>query len=399
MKNFFIPLFLFLLMPLFLNCCSSKVDQYDLPEEDKTDYLQIAVIGVNNLIKNFWVTDEGIRPTWGGINIPADISDKRGQLWERAMMIFPMYHLYQLNNNSELHSKLLFEADRLKSKYEESILTQAGHHFNTALDECAWNAMMYMMFYELTGNTWYINISKNLINSAINRWTDRNDGSLFYSDKKDIKSLYTAGMVLAMLDIYDVTGEQEWLDKAKFHYGWMISLLERSDGLYWTDATASAPLGGDTPDRIREAGSVSFLAGNQAMCVITKRLYDIEKDEKYLARIKKTSLAISIMYNRNGIYLNDRDAWTNGVFMSNFAKMIAGRPDLDFGNGDLLLATARSIVAKDITEDGYYGGSWQGPAGKGSIWTDKGSVPQQIMTSGTTVHVLVAAAILNQSID
>ncbi|MGV8134174.1 MAG: glycoside hydrolase family 76 protein [Mangrovibacterium sp.] len=396
MKDFYISLLFSFLISLSLSSCNSSEDENDVPDEPNVEYTQMAVAGVNNLIKNFWEEGEGIRPTWGGINIADNISDKRGQLWERAMMIFPMYHLYQLNKNSDLHSKLLFEANRLKEKYDESILTQAGHHFNTALDDCAWNVMMFMMFYELTDDAWYITIAKGLINSSIERWTDPSDGALYYADNKNIKSLYAAGMVLSMIDIYDLTGEQEWLDKAKFHYGWMVSILGRTDGLYWTDADDAGPLGKDDPGRINEASSVSFLAGNQAMCLIEKRLYDIEKDESYLTRIKKTSLAICTIYNRNGIYLNDRDAWTNGVFMSDFAKMIGANPDLGYTNADLLLATARSIVAKDVTSDGHYGGSWQGPTGTGSKWTDGGSLPQQVMTSGTTVHVLVAAAILNE---
>ncbi len=396
MKDFYISLLFSFLISLSLSSCNSSEDENDVPDEPNVEYTQMAVAGVNNLIKNFWEEGEGIRPTWGGINIADNISDKRGQLWERAMMIFPMYHLYQLNKNSDLHSKLLFEANRLKEKYDESILTQAGHHFNTALDDCAWNVMMFMMFYELTDDAWYITIAKGLINSSIERWTDPSDGALYYADNKNIKSLYAAGMVLSMIDIYDLTGEQEWLDKAKFHYGWMVSILGRTDGLYWTDADDAGPLGKDDPGRINEASSVSFLAGNQAMCLIEKRLYDIEKDESYLTRIKKTSLAICTIYNRNGIYLNDRDAWTNGVFMSDFAKMIGADPDLGYTNADLLLATARSIVAKDVTSDGHYGGSWQGPTGTGSKWTDGGSLPQQVMTSGTTVHLLVAAAILNE---
>ncbi len=398
MKIFYFPLILCFLT-LSLSCCGSKKAKTNTPGES-VDYIQMAVTGMNNLIKNFWVDGEGIRPTWGGINIPDDVyketKDNRGQLWERSMMIFPMYHLYQLNNDPDLHSKLLFEAARLKNRYEESILTKASHYYNTALDDCAWNAMLYMMFYELTNDTWYVKITKDLINDAITRWTDPSDGALYYKDGVKFKSLYTTGLVMAILDVYDVTGEQEWLDKAKFHYSWMESLLGRPDGLYWTDATSSAPKGKDTPNRINEAGSVSFLAGNQAMCVIAKRLYNIEKDEIYLARIKKTSHAISTVYNHNGIYFNDRDAWTNGTFMSDFARMIAADPELAFGNADLLLATARSIVANDVTADGYYGGSWQGPAGKGSKWTDGGSVPQQVNTSGTTVHVLVAAAILSK---
>ena len=393
MKILLKPFILFLLIQFFIGCCGKK----DNIDNKSSDYTQMAVTGVNNLIKNFWVTGEGICPTWGGINIPEEYDDKRGQLWERATMVFPMYHLYQLNKDPDLHSKLLFEASRLKSRYEESILTMPGHYYNTCIDDCGWNAMMYMMFYDLTGDTWYVEVSKSLINNAITHWTDPNDGYLYYcKERHNFKSLYAVGLVMAMLDVYDVTKEQEWLDKVIFHDNWMVSLFERTDGLYWTNVESSGPQGKNNPDRIQETGSVSFLAGNQAMCVIAKRLYDIKKDEIYLTRIKKTSLALSTVYNNNGIYLNDRDAWANGTFMSDFAKMIGANSELAFANADLILATAKSIVDKTVTADGYYGGSWQGPAGSGSKWTDAGSVPEQIMTSSNTVHVLVAAAILNQ---
>ena len=387
------------LLPLFyimlLSSSCNKESNNNEPINNSADYTQMAVDGVNNLIKNFWVIGEGIRPTWGGTNIPDDISDKRGQLWERSMMIFPMYHLYKLNNDADLHSKLLFEADRLKSKYEESILTQAGHYFNTAIDDCAWNAMLYMIFYDLTKDEWYINIAKKLIDDAVKRWTDSRDGALYYRDGVNFKSLYTVGLVIAMLNIYDVTGEQDWLDKAKYHHRWMVSILGRSDGLFWTDVTSDAPHGIEAPDRIYEANSVSFLTGNQAMCILAKRLYDIEGNENYITQIKKTSRVISSVYNRGGVYLNDRDAFTNGVFMSDFVKKILVNPQFTFSNDDLLLATAESIVTKGMTPDGYYGGSWQGPTGKGSVWTECGSIPEQVMTSSTAVHVLVAAAILS----
>ncbi|MGQ8337185.1 hypothetical protein ACUNWD_11600 [Sunxiuqinia sp. A32] len=111
--------------------------------------------------------------------------------------------------------------------------------------------------------------------------------------------------------------------------------------------------------------------------------------------MKKTSLVISVAYDNNGIYQNDRDAWTEGAFMSDFAKEIVADPSLAASNDNLLLSTARSIASQDITNDGYYGGSWQGPTGTGSIWTEKGALPEQIMTSGSTAHVLVAAAVLS----
>ena len=63
-----------------------------------------------------------------------------------------------------------------------------------------------------------------------------------------------------------------------------------------------------------------------------------------------------------------------------------------------LLSNADSIMKNARTEDGYYDGSWQGPAGK-TVWSTKGSLPQQITTSGSTTSMVTAAAILEAKID
>ena len=67
---------------------------------------------------------------------------------------------------------------------------------------------------------------------------------------------------------------------------------------------------------------------------------------------------------------------------------------------ELLKNTALSIATNARTEDGYYGGSWSGPAeGSGSVWYNAGSVPQQSMTTGTSVMIITAAAILEAGIE
>ena len=66
----------------------------------------------------------------------------------------------------------------------------------------------------------------------------------------------------------------------------------------------------------------------------------------------------------------------------------------------LIYDTAVSIYNNARTADGYYGGSWSGPAeGNRSIWYIKGSTPQQCMTTGTSVMMITAAALLEAGID
>lgn len=50
--------------------------------------------------------------------------------------------------------------------------------------------------------------------------------------------------------------------------------------------------------------------------------------------------------------------------------------------------------SNERTSQGYYGGSWGGPAeSPGSIWCRKGSRPKQIMTSASSVNMIAAAAL------
>ena len=110
----------------------------------------------------------------------------------------------------------------------------------------------------------------------------------------------------------------------------------------------------------------------------------------------KTNEGILKYYVIDGVLLNDRDAWTNGTFAAFYATEVLSLPDTDEVT-QLLKDTAVSIITKDRTADGYYGGSWQGNA-EGGVWASGGSKPLQTMTSGTTVQIIVAAALAEAGI-
>ena len=133
------------------------------------------------------------------------------------------------------------------------------------------------------------------------------------------------------------------------------------------------------------------------MADIAAKLYKITENEMYLNRIQKINAGILKRYYKNGCLIADRDAWTNGSYAAYYAGNVLSLP----GTEDMraaLLSTADSIMKNARTEDGYYDGSWAGPAGQ-TVWSRKGSVPQQITTSGSTVSMVTAAAILEAKID
>ena len=224
-------------------------------------------------------------------------------------------------------------------------------------------------------------------------------GGLWYKDGVDYKSLYEAGIALDDLRLWEITGEQRFYDRSLQSYTWIQDCLGREDGLYFCEANSAGPVGEFSPDKIHEGGSCSFLAGNMAMASLSAKFYKLTNDQTYLDRAYKTTEGLLQYYNNNGVLLNDRDAWTDGNFTAFYVSSVLSLPDTEKMQS-LLKATAVSIVTNDRTPDGYYGGTWNGPTeGAEAIWTTGGSIPQQTMTSGSTVMIVVGAAMLEAGID
>ena len=133
-----------------------------------------------------------------------------------------------------------------------------------------------------------------------------------------------------------------------------------------------------------------------AMGVLHAHLYRLTGDDTYRLRAIRTAEAIlAHLVTGKGVYLNDRDAWSNGVFAGDWVREVLTLPGISAKHAAVLRATADSICHNARTADGFYGGSWSGPAeGPASRWFVGNSKPQQIMTSANSVNVIVAAAAL-----
>lgn len=370
------------------------------PDADN-HYRGIAELAVSDLIHNFWQGDAQtgyLRPTWQGL--PEDLADERGAIWEAAEVLFNIYDMWVLTGDKSYKDYMIAEANYFKTAFEAEDLEEAGALLHTASDDCAWHAMLYLNFHTVTGDEWFVERAINLLDNAYARWhDDAIGGGLWYRDDSDAKSLYEAGIALDWLRIWEITGEQRFYDLALESYEWLHTALGRDDGLYFCETTEVGPRGEFTPDAINEAGSCSFLGGNMCMAALSAKFYEITGAQAYLDRVYATNAGILRYYNRNGVLLNDRDAWTNGTFTSFYVSEVLSLPDTQEMQ-ELLQATADSIAQNARTADGYYGGSWQGPAdGAGSVWASGGSIPQQTMTSGSTVAILVGAALLEAGID
>ncbi len=361
-------------------------------------YLALARLATDDLISNFWTGDTKtgkIAPTWSGFT--GDLTDERGSIWETAMLYFCIYDMWRITGDSYYYDLISAEAKFFRNKFKAEELENAGGLFNWASDDCAWNAMMLVSYYTVTGDQWFLDRAIGLLDNVDKRWYDAELDGIYYKDGVDFMSLYEVGIAWAWLQIWEITGEQRFYDLALRSYNGMHDRLIRDDGIYYCEANRAFHKGNE--NEIGEAGSASFLTGNMAMAALSAKFYRITGDKKYLERAYKTNEGLLKWYDNHGVLLNDRDAWTNGTYAAFYASEVLTMPDTE-AMQKLLKDTAVSISINARTIDGYYGGSWSGPAeGSGSTWYCKNSVPQQSMTTGTSVLMVVSAAVLEAGIE
>ena len=360
-----------------------------------------AEAAVRDLLGHFWVGDPAsgrIAPTWNGYP-GTSLPDARGGMWERGTLLTALDNLHRVTGSPDLKQRITSDWQQVKARYTSDELEAAGPPIHSACDDSGWDALMYLRAYHVTADPVALKHAKALIDSACKRWLDDQlGGGMWYSDERKAKSLYQIGIVLAALEVYDLTKERPFLDRALACYNWMEQRLLRPDGLYWADFGATGPIGADRPDDIHEAGSVTFLGGDMGMGVAQARLFRITGDEAYRKKALRTADAIRTrLTDGKGVLLDDRDAWANGTFAGEWAREVLSLPGIAPQNLDLMRATARAIYIRARTANGLYGGSWNGPAdGPGSRWSSGGSRPQQIMTSANAVNMIVAAAALER---
>jgi len=373
---------------------------------------QQAVVAINDLIGHFWqgppdsgeiVTDSHHRLTLAG---------RRRSLWARGMFYIALENFYQITKDPTVGERLRAEWNHSKQENTDAEAEAVGEHSHTnfASDDSGWCAMVYLAAYRATGDPVALERARGIVNNAYARWMDDQlGGGIWYADPghkvKGVisprdKSLYATGLVYASVRLYAITHEHSFLDRALLCYNWMESHLRREDNLYWCGYNVTGPVGASRPNDVHEAGSVTFLSGNMGMGVLHALLFRLTGDDIFRQRALRTATALcrGLLVNADGVFIDDRDAWTNGTFAGEWVREVLTLPGISPADKEVLCKTATSIFTKARTADGFYGGSWSGPAqGEGSRWFRGGSTPQQIMTSASSVNMIVAAAALSCS--
>lgn len=359
----------------------------------------MAHTAVNDLLKHFWTGDPvsgHILNTYGGVSPPK--YDPRGVLWERSQFLCLLENYWEATHDKAILGRIQSDWKYLKSVYKPDELASCGvGSKNRASDDAAWSTWMYLKVYQATGDPESLSCAKALANATFSRWFSTDfGGGLWYSDDKTAKGLYMAANALGFLKLYEITGERSYLNHAMLCYNWMEEKFLRPDGLYWMGYTAGGPQGANNPHSYGEAGSCVYLGGAMAMGVLHARLFKITGNDMYRARALRTAKALRVsLVDSRGIFIDDRDAWDNGMFCGDWAREVLTLPGIDPLDIETLKNTAAAIFARDRTGEGLFGACWDGPVTEPNPWSKSptaGSIPKQIMTSASAAAMIVGAA-------
>lgn len=408
-----------------------RITNFTLTAETKNrDYTALAQQTYQNLMKNYldrannrlypvrWgfrdgdVTNTGRSVTVSGV----------GEVWESTVMMMALDTYAQtLEKDSaawtEVARIIANTVNMLNSGYTEKQMTTAASAPNYAMDDTGWNVMGLLLGYyynrELGNKTEAdrcLRYARGLFNSGYETFYSQTLGGLCYTTKQEDVSLYGAAMALAGFYLNQIAPDEQIEKRYTDIYNGLENLLRRPDGLYWCGVTATGAQGRDRPYGIGEAGSVTYLGGNMAMAVLNALLGETEKAEQTVLGI------VRYESDNGGAFLNDRDAWNNTFFLGMFVREVIPKGIAGDIAQRALDATVTRVLENACFADGYYSASWLGPREPSSVgypsegdystdgrnnWgkgynnngLNVGSTPNQIMTSASTAHVLLAAAL------
>jgi hypothetical protein len=354
----------------------------------------MAESAVCDLERNFWSGTATNGHFNAGCGLLAPYLDTPAALWKDAQAYNVLYGWWKLSGDPDAKARLAANWKWVKNALPRSDwqLCGWGTPINFASDDTGWNASMALQAYDVTQDPQALADAEAAVDAAFARWRiDGSGGALWYNDARKVSSLYQATLALDSYRIFGLTGLPRFLLYAMSTYYWITDNLERPDGLYWCEYASGAPVGGDRPDQIHPADSVTFLEGNMAMALLNARLYRATRCAGYSESAIRTSLVLLAREtDGNGILVDDRDAWTDGYLVREWAEEVLPLSPALAGGARAVCRTAAAVYGADRTAYGCYGGDWSGAG----VWSLHNTVPEQVMTSANAANNIIAAASL-----
>ncbi|MCL2884141.1 MAG: hypothetical protein FWF49_01470 [Oscillospiraceae bacterium] len=351
-----------------------------------------GVAAMTDLLNNFWNTDKGC------------FKAQHVMVWDYGMAMLGLEDLYNATGDEQYKTLIEQEWAYMQTRWTDAQITRAGLSPNNWCDDMGWTAMVLMEIYRVTGDQHAIILAGNTVRNAYAYFGKGNpaDGLIYSFDSNPSyggrKSVYQASLILTGLQYCQlVPADTQLYSDTMALYNWTEANLRRDDGLYWCDwdIATGQPIGVNSPANIGNRGGASCLFGNMAMACVNALIYNTTGNTDCLNKAVQTAngLGTNPAYNVGGVLANDRDAWTDAAFAGQFVQYVLPLQGVGNEIKQALKTTAISIYTTCRTPEGYYGPIWSvNSSGKWANATN-GTAADQITTTGTSVHMIVAAAL------
>ena len=384
----------------------------------------------SDLIDNYWV--DGANGGYFHNRYNDNRSSLNDLVWQFTMAFLAMETYYYATGDESVLDYLSAQMETYYTRVDQNWLLQLGAGGNNpANDDATCTTMLFMLAYKLLGDEKALDYCHTMLTKSYDYWQDettRNGIWYCYPQDKELhdnfKSIFAAGLILTELDYYEATKGTEredeelhqrsldfylWIEENLRRDGertWMGKTWNYDDNLYYADFIDDKVMGAQYPKEYKSANMIiqtrswTSLYGNMCMSVINARLYEMTGDKTYLEKAVSTANAlVTTDFNRNGAFLNDRDAWANSAYLGFFVREVLPLEGVDPELGRMLMKTAADILKNTHYEGGYYGADWDGSG----IWLKhdtSGEHTTWMATNATSIHMIFAtyAALCNGNI-
>jgi hypothetical protein len=391
-----------------------------------------------------------IRPTRGGNSTPTAldvgaVNDRAAfpSFWQMEEYANIQYWNWKITHSPETKAKILSQWHYVRSIFSDQAISSAAKSnlMVNVSDDAAWVMSYLVQVHEVTGDPRALADAQALLPSILDRFADPNMSRVSYgslagspygilyataSDDPDHQSVSTTYEIMiadSALYLYKQTHKPDYLDYAIGTFNWTRKYMKHPKrGYYYCELDIRpsikgvknphylVPMGDNWGPPVRGLSS-SYSGGTMAMAVAAARLYKITGQQTYLEEAKAITSAYvkpHAFLRPGNVFVNERDAWTDGFWAPYFADEVLPLPDVDPANlwRTAIHNTALSIISQR-TSDGYYGADWSGPernpVGGSMTWTQQAlqgtgsgggmALPGQIMTSSNIAAMVTAAVI------
>ena len=407
---------------------------------------------MRDLQRHWWDTNfriPRIRPTRGGNTTDTSLdvgtinnAARTPSFWQMAQFANVQYWNWKITHSPVMRAEIRAQWAYIRSVFPDRAIASAARSVGivNVSDDGAWELNYLAQVHEVTGDSRALADARALLNNILTRFADPNTprvhyGSLLASpygilyatptdgpDHQGCSTTYETYIADSAIYLYQQTHDADYLNYAIGSYDWMKKYMKHPKrGYYYCELDIRptvngvknphylVPVGDDYGPPVRGLSS-SYSGGTTAMAVLAARLYKIIADSQYLAEAGKITsdyVRRRAFLRPGNLFVNERDAWTDGYWAPYFANEVLPLPGVDASGlwKTSITNTALSIISQR-TPEGFYGADWSGPElntnDRTMTWAEQAvrgngmALPEQIMTSSDSAAMVTAAEIVQK---